>query len=247
MAKPLNIIILLLLITIIVVVSGCSSTNKPINNTAAPTLTPETTPVTTPTTNTTTPELTNTSQTTEQYQTYYVNITRYAFVPVLLNVSVGDTVIWTDRDNIKYEIRGNKFNSPVLNQGSTFSYTFTEQGDYPYIDPAYSGMRGIITVSPLPNNQSYVAPSSNSSNNTIELRPEVSYGSNQSIAQQHNDNIPTQSNSGGKLRIIPANTSNTIIVNNSTQVGNPQRDIVLAQNRTNTDNVIVATHDYTSS
>lgn len=60
------------------------------------------------------------------------------------------------------------------------------------------------------------------------------------------DNMPVASGSQSayKLKVIQTNTSNTVIVNNSAQVGNPQRDIVLAQNRTSSNGTIVVKHYY---
>lgn len=59
-----------------------------------------------------------------------------------------------------------------------------------------------------------------------------------------NTPVPSGSQSSGRLKIIPTNTSGTVIANNSTQVGNPQRDLVLAQNRTSSNGTIIAAHTY---
>jgi hypothetical protein len=56
--------------------------------------------------------------------------------------------------------------------------------------------------------------------------------------------VPSGSQSSGRLKIIPTNTSGTVIANNSTQVGNPQRDLVIAQKHTSSNGTIIATHTY---
>jgi hypothetical protein len=56
--------------------------------------------------------------------------------------------------------------------------------------------------------------------------------------------VPSGSQSSGRLEVIPTNTSSTVIANNSTQVGNPQRDLVLVQNRTSSNGTIIAAHTY---
>lgn len=56
--------------------------------------------------------------------------------------------------------------------------------------------------------------------------------------------VPSGSQSSGRLKVISTNTSGTVIANNSTQVGNPQRDLVLAQNRTSSNGSIIAAHTY---
>lgn len=60
------------------------------------------------------------------------------------------------------------------------------------------------------------------------------------------DNMPVASSSqlADNLKIVQTNTSSTVIVNSSTQVGNPQRNIVLAQNRTSSNGTIVVKHYY---
>lgn len=63
---------------------------------------------------------------------------------------------------------------------------------------------------------------------------------------QSNQNmpVPSGSQSSNGLKIIQANTSSIVIVNNSTQVGNPQRDLVLAQNHTSSNGTIVVKHTF---
>src|SRR5215211_1267400 len=72
------------------------------------------------------------------------SLTTDAFSPNPIQVSVGTTVTWTNNDSQPHTVTSgsngqpdNKFNSspnftPLLNPGQTFSFTFTEAGEYPY-------------------------------------------------------------------------------------------------------------------
>src|SRR5829696_8938652 len=72
------------------------------------------------------------------------SLTDTAYQPNPIQVSVGNTVSWTNNDSQPHTVTSgsngqpdNKFNSspnfsPLLNPGQTFSFTFTQAGDYPY-------------------------------------------------------------------------------------------------------------------
>jgi plastocyanin len=87
------------------------------------------------------------------------SLTTDAFSPNPIQVSVGNTVTWTNNDSQPHTVTSgsngqpdNKFNpspnfSPLLNQGQTFSFTFTEAGDYPYFCMLHPNMVGTVNVS----------------------------------------------------------------------------------------------------
>jgi plastocyanin len=87
------------------------------------------------------------------------SLTTDAFSPNPIQVSVGNTVTWTNNDSQPHTVTSgsngqpdNKFNSspnfsPLLNQGQTFSFTFTEAGDYPYFCMLHPNMAGTVNVS----------------------------------------------------------------------------------------------------
>src|SRR5215204_6605182 len=72
------------------------------------------------------------------------SLTDTAYQPNPIQVSVGNTVTWTNNDSQPHTVTSgsngqpdNKFNSspnfsPLLNPGQTFSFTFTQAGTYPY-------------------------------------------------------------------------------------------------------------------
>lgn len=72
-----------------------------------------------------------------------------------LTVKVGTTVVWTNLDNIQHSVTAddNSFDSGTLNNGGTFSQTFTKAGTFPYYciyhgGTGGQGMASKITVEP---------------------------------------------------------------------------------------------------
>jgi plastocyanin len=86
-------------------------------------------------------------------------LTTDAYSPNPIQVSVGTTVTWTNNDSQPHTVTSgsngqpdNKFNSspnftPLLNPGQTFSFTFTEAGNYPYFCSLHPNMVGTVSVS----------------------------------------------------------------------------------------------------
>jgi plastocyanin len=86
-------------------------------------------------------------------------LTTDAYSPNPIQVSVGTTVTWTNNDSQPHTVTSgsngqpdNKFNSspnftPLLNPGQTFSFTFTEAGEYPYFCSLHPNMVGTVSVS----------------------------------------------------------------------------------------------------
>src|SRR5215213_8055572 len=86
-------------------------------------------------------------------------LTTDAYSPNPIQVSVGTTVTWTNNDSQPHTVTSgsngqpdNKFNSspnftPLLNPGQTFSFTFTQAGDYPYFCMLHPNMVGTVNVS----------------------------------------------------------------------------------------------------
>lgn len=88
-------------------------------------------------------------------KTVMVDIQVFQFMPNVLEVKAGTTVIWTNKDNIEHSITngvpgkpGGKFDSGFFTQGKTFSFTFTEAGEYPYFCMRHNSMQGIVRVTP---------------------------------------------------------------------------------------------------
>jgi nitrite reductase (NO-forming) len=87
------------------------------------------------------------------------SLTDTAFQPNPIQVSVGDTVTWTNGDTQPHTVTSGengtpdgKFDSspnfnPLLVPGQTFSHTFTEAGQYPYYCALHPNMVGTVSVS----------------------------------------------------------------------------------------------------
>jgi plastocyanin len=92
-----------------------------------------------------------------ELKTVNVDIKLFTFKPSLLEVLVGTTVVWTNGDAIEHSVThgtpeklGGAFDSGFFAKGQTFSFTFTEAGEYPYFCKRHNSMRGIIKVIPVP-------------------------------------------------------------------------------------------------
>jgi plastocyanin len=79
-----------------------------------------------------------------------VQIANFAFNPSTLTVKVGTTVTWTNADSAPHTVTANdgSFASGDLNQGDSFSFTFTTAGTYAYHCGVHPGMKATITVTP---------------------------------------------------------------------------------------------------
>lgn len=79
-----------------------------------------------------------------------VDIMGYKFSPANLTISVGDTVTWTNHDTAPHNVVISdgpvKFTSPTLNQGQTYTYTFTVAGTYNYYCSIHPDMKASVTV-----------------------------------------------------------------------------------------------------
>jgi plastocyanin len=77
-----------------------------------------------------------------------VTIANYAFDPASLTVTVGTTVKWTNQDSVGHTVTAddNSWASGNLNQGDSFSYTFTKTGTYAYHCGVHPSMKATITV-----------------------------------------------------------------------------------------------------
>lgn len=86
---------------------------------------------------------------TEQKQTSekVIIVGHFVFEPKSLTVSAGETVIWRHDDNVAHTIVSeNLFESPVLERGNEFSFTFQNPGEYEYRCGIHPSMAGKIIV-----------------------------------------------------------------------------------------------------
>ncbi len=78
-----------------------------------------------------------------------VEIRGFAFNPAVIQISVGDTVTWENYDEAPHTATGDngEFDSGRLDQGGTFSFTFTTAGTFSYHCDFHPNMKGTIIVS----------------------------------------------------------------------------------------------------
>ncbi|HEX4269667.1 MAG TPA: cupredoxin domain-containing protein [Steroidobacteraceae bacterium] len=79
-----------------------------------------------------------------------VTISGYSFQPATLTVEKGSTVIWINKDEDVHTIKSTDgpevFNSPALDNGNRFGFTFHRTGTYHYICSVHPYMRGVVVV-----------------------------------------------------------------------------------------------------
>ena len=87
----------------------------------------------------------------------------HLFTPQVLTINVGDTVTWTCNDGAHTTSsnagQAESWASPTLNEGGTFTWTFTHAGNFSYVSTASgdSGEVGYIVVQqPTPEFPGYV-------------------------------------------------------------------------------------------
>ena len=70
------------------------------------------------------------------------------FNPNTMQVRAGTPVTWVNQDNSTHKIVSDTgaFESPTLNPGDTFDYTFINGGEYNYHDGIKTSMKGKIIV-----------------------------------------------------------------------------------------------------
>ncbi len=82
-----------------------------------------------------------------QAQDEKVTIDNFTFTPPEMTVKVGDTVTWTNHDDIPHAVvSAGKFRSKTLDTDDSFSFTFTTAGDYKYFCSLHPHMTGMIKV-----------------------------------------------------------------------------------------------------
>ncbi len=83
-------------------------------------------------------------------KTVNVDIVGFRYEPAQVKVKVGDTVVWTQVDEIKHTVTivsgPETFDSGLLKAGQTFSHTFTIPGEYSYKCTPHPNMRGKVIV-----------------------------------------------------------------------------------------------------
>jgi plastocyanin len=77
-----------------------------------------------------------------------VKIDNFVFSPNTLTIAAGNTVRWTNHDDIPHNIVSDEktFKSKLLDTDEAFAYTFTKPGTYTYFCGLHPKMTGKIVV-----------------------------------------------------------------------------------------------------
>jgi amicyanin len=77
-----------------------------------------------------------------------VTIDNFTFAPQALEVQVGTTVTWINRDDIPHTIKGiaTPIKSQALDTDDSYSFTFSQPGEYSYFCGIHPHMTGKIVV-----------------------------------------------------------------------------------------------------
>ena len=76
-----------------------------------------------------------------------VTIDNFTFAPAELKLKVGDTVTWTNHDDIPHTVvSAGKYRSKTMDTDDAYSFTFTAAGDYKYFCSLHPHMTGMIKV-----------------------------------------------------------------------------------------------------
>lgn len=80
--------------------------------------------------------------------TVEVTIVNFAFSPATVNITVGGTVTWTNKDGTTHTVTadGGAFDSGNLDSGKTFSFTFNQAGTFSYHCAIHPSMKATVTV-----------------------------------------------------------------------------------------------------
>ncbi len=86
----------------------------------------------------------------------YCSGTATCYTPSILNISPGDTVSWTNNDNVGHSLTSGLpygsqpgvFDSGMIEPGKTYSFTFQNLGTYKYFDKDSKWMVGEVIVGP---------------------------------------------------------------------------------------------------
>ena len=79
-----------------------------------------------------------------------VAVANFAYAPPSLSVRTGDTVTWTNMDDISHTVSADNdaFDSGVFGHGMTFQLTAGAPGTYTYFCRIHPFMKGTLTVTP---------------------------------------------------------------------------------------------------
>jgi plastocyanin len=84
----------------------------------------------------------------DEEKPHKITISNSAFAPKALTIKKGETVRWTNADNLDHSIRANdgSFKSGTLKRKQSFEHTFKKAGKFPYACILHPREKGTIVV-----------------------------------------------------------------------------------------------------
>jgi plastocyanin len=81
-------------------------------------------------------------------QQHIVLMEAVAFSPMTLEVKVGDTIVWKNRDPFPHNVTADngQFHSGDIAPGQTGKITIDKQGRFPYVCTLHPGMKGVLAA-----------------------------------------------------------------------------------------------------
>jgi plastocyanin len=72
------------------------------------------------------------------------------FAPAELNVAVGDTIVWKNKDPFPHNVvaADKSFHSPDIASGGSWKFKAVKAGTFPYTCTLHSGMNATLVVAP---------------------------------------------------------------------------------------------------
>jgi plastocyanin len=75
-----------------------------------------------------------------------VTISNFAFVPAVITVRKGETIVWTNKDSTSHTVTGGDLLSNPLGQGETYSFAYDKTGTFAYHCSIHPSMKGTVIV-----------------------------------------------------------------------------------------------------
>ena len=82
-----------------------------------------------------------------------VKISGFAFVPHTITIKTGEAVTWINEDSVQHQIAADPdqpdaadLSSPNINNGASYSYTFSKAGTWTYHCSIHPPMKGTVVV-----------------------------------------------------------------------------------------------------
>jgi len=85
----------------------------------------------------------------EDSKTYNIDISDFAFSPLVLTINKGDRVVWTNKDSVRHTVTSDSedgLNSGMLSKDQSYSHTFNTAGTFEYYCEPHPYMKAKIII-----------------------------------------------------------------------------------------------------